>query len=73
MIDLNNDKKPELLILEAPTLYVFEERESGWSLVNNAHLIEDANDQKAFAEGRLSTAKTAWNDLVVGDTQMPVN
>jgi len=65
LIDLNNDGKPEIVLLYEAWVNVYTEKDGVWlSLGNAGHLKEEAiND---FKSGKISAVKPSWNDLKVG-------
>ncbi len=67
LADLNNDGKPEIILLYEAWVNVYTEKEGVWLRLGNAgHLKEEAIS--AFKVGNVSAEKPNWNDLKVGDS-----
>ncbi|MBW8882822.1 MAG: DUF4153 domain-containing protein [Asticcacaulis sp.] len=67
LLDLNDDGKPELLLLDNHYRSVFAEGADGiWSQHGNIIFLTD-DDIHAFEAGKVEVRRPAWNDVKVGD------
>ena len=68
LIDLNDDGKPELLLLDDTRLYRFEDNNGVWTGSQSGENIWLSKEgATAFKAAKLSAQKPRWNDLKIGD------
>jgi Domain of unknown function (DUF4153) len=65
LLDLNNDAKVEVFIREGPSLSVFTQIDGQW--MGNTSYIDIGSFEADFDAGKLKTAPSVWNDIMIGE------
>ena len=70
LIDLNQDKLPEVLIREGSNLFVFTQIRSQW--MGNTGVVDIRSAESDFDAGKLKAAPNLWNDVLVGEKRVKI-
>ena len=65
LLDLNQDKLPEVLIREGQSLYVFTQIQGQW--MGNTGVTDIGSAEIDFDAGKLKAVPNIWNDVLVGE------
>ena len=71
MLDMNDDGKAEMLLLDYHHLYVFSETAEGWRSQGNKQL-EDSQ-VAAFKAGKVSAQPSTWRDVQIGASVLDIH
>ncbi len=73
LIDLNDDHKPEIAVLDENSVKVFTQGGGTWKEMRTYAVDLDENGIKAFNAGQIAAQSHPWSDLTVGKSHVVVD